>query len=107
MFGNRPTTWQAGEPAPSRTSFSIRLPGDSDEDGRFNTRDLVQIMQLGKFAAAVAATFAEGDWNRDGRFDIDDLFEALALNQYETAQAAAHELLAIPANVAADVREAN
>ncbi len=50
--------------------------GDSNRDGVFNQRDLVAVLQLGKFNTRRPATFREGDWNGDGVFDQLDLVVA-------------------------------
>ncbi len=52
------------------------LLGDSDSNGRFDTADLVAIMQAGRYRTGEAATFAEGDWSGDGLFDEQDLLLA-------------------------------
>lgn len=52
------------------------LLGDSDDNGRFDTADLVAIMQAGRYRTGEAASFAEGDWSGDGLFDEQDLLLA-------------------------------
>ena len=68
-----PTTWQADAPSPGSVLLPTRHRGDVNGDGKFTTADLVQIMQVGKFDAAVAALFEEGDLNGDGIVDINDI----------------------------------
>lgn len=55
--------------------FEQRLIGDVDNDGRFDSRDLVAVFQAGKFEDEVEAnsTFDEGDWNDDGDFNTSDI----------------------------------
>lgn len=52
------------------------LLGDSDGNGRFDTADLIAVMQAGKYRSETPAEFAEGDWNGDGLFDEQDLLVA-------------------------------
>jgi hypothetical protein len=57
--------------------------GDANFDGAFDTSDLVQVFQAGKFERNVDATWAEGDWNGDGRFSSGDLVVAFQVGRYE------------------------
>ncbi len=82
-LGNFASSWDAGTPTPGRTDLRLRSTGDANEDGRFDTSDLVHAMQAGKYESAIAATFAEGDWNRDGLFDSADLLMAAATDRFE------------------------
>jgi hypothetical protein len=52
-----------------------RVIGDSNDDGVFNTSDLVHVFQVGEYLDAVPdnSTFADGDWNLDGDFTSSDL----------------------------------
>ena len=84
-LGKLASSWTGAPPTPGRSDLSIRLTGDANEDGRFDTGDLVHAMQGGKYETAVAATFAEGDWNRDGVFDSEDLLMAAATDRFEAA----------------------
>jgi hypothetical protein len=56
-----------------------RLLGDANDDGVFNSSDLVRILQAGKYNDGVTgnSTFDDGDWNGDGEFDSTDLVLAL------------------------------
>jgi hypothetical protein len=56
--------------------------GDSNRDGLFNPRDLVQVLQFGKYNTGKPATFREGDWNGDGVFDQRDLVLASQDGRY-------------------------
>ena len=56
------------------------LPGDANGDGEFNSSDLVDTFQAGKYERGIDATWQEGDWNRDGRFDSSDLVAAFQAN---------------------------
>jgi hypothetical protein len=61
-----------------------RLIGDSNDDGLFNTADLVQIFAAGEYLDDVAgnSTFDEGDWNLDGDFTPADLILAFQAGTY-------------------------
>ena len=52
-----------------------RLLGDSNDDGIFESGDLVAVFQAGKYEDNTPnnATFDEGDWNQDGDFNSSDL----------------------------------
>lgn len=54
------------------------VPGDVDGDCVFGTRDLVLVLQAGKYETGDDATFAEGDWNGDGIFNSLDFDKAFA-----------------------------
>ncbi len=60
-------------------------PGDANRDGRFNTADLVQVLQAGEYEDDVQgnSTWEEGDWNGDREFDTADLVLALQKGLYE------------------------
>lgn len=51
--------------------------GDANLDGTFDTEDLVQIFQNGKYNTQSPAGWADGDWNCDGIFDSTDIILAL------------------------------
>ncbi len=69
--------------------IQIALPGDSNLDGRFDTQDLVQILQIGEYEDGIPgnSTWTEGDWNQDGDFDTGDFVLALQQGNYESAAA--------------------
>ena len=58
--------------------YESRLIGDSNDDGVFNSGDLVRVFQVGKYEDGIDgnANFDEGDWNQDGDFDSSDLVAA-------------------------------
>lgn len=64
--------------------YEQRLIGDSNNDGLFDSSDLVSVFQAGKFEAFQTgdATFNEGDWNFDGVFDSSDLVFAFQSGHY-------------------------
>lgn len=79
-------SWQAsavigGTPGSASTS---PIPGDSNEDGVFNSSDLILVFQAGEYEDGIAgnSTFAEGDWNQDGDFDSGDLVFAFQAGTY-------------------------
>jgi len=62
-------------------------PGDSNLDGIFDSRDLVQVFAAGLYEDAIAgnANWDTGDWNCDGDFTSADLVEAFANGSYVSA----------------------
>jgi hypothetical protein len=56
----------------------VRLPGDSNGDGTFNSQDVVTVLQSAKFRTQRRADHDEGDWNQDGVFDQRDIITLLA-----------------------------
>jgi hypothetical protein len=65
------------------SSFSKSLgaaAGDVTLDGVFDSADLVELLQKGKYDGA--AEWSEGDWNCDGRFDSSDLVWAFQNGRY-------------------------
>jgi hypothetical protein len=72
------------------TSFLVRVwpegerqPGDGNEDGQFDSADLILAFAAGKYETDEPAVWSEGDWNNDGRFDSTDLVLALSTGNYE------------------------
>ena len=55
--------------------YENRIIGDSNNDRRFDSGDLVKVFQAGQYEDGVQgnSTFDEGDWNADGDFDSGDL----------------------------------
>lgn len=62
---------------------SCHVLGDSNRDGVFDSSDLVQVFQGGRFETNQAAEFADGDWNGDGVFDTSDLVAAFQDDRFE------------------------
>ena len=60
------------------------IPGDSNEDGIFNSSDLVLVFQAGEYEDGIAgnSTFAEGDWDGDGDFTTADFVFAFRAGNY-------------------------
>lgn len=58
------------------------VPGDSNHDLQFDSRDLVAVFNAGKYDSEEFATFEEGDWNRDGFFNSADLVYAMQAGDY-------------------------
>ena len=54
-----------------------RLPGDVNDDGRFDREDITRVLQSGMYLVQEVADFDQGDWNRDRRFDAADVIFAL------------------------------
>jgi hypothetical protein len=78
--------------SPGRTSL---LPGDSNHDGRFDSQDLVLVLQADEYEDDIAgnSTFEEGDWNGDGDFTTLDIIQAFQTGLYENPAAAAPNML--------------
>lgn len=58
------------------------LAGDANRDGHFDQRDIVKVLQAGKYLTGQPATFEEGDWNGDDVFDQRDILAALQTGAY-------------------------
>lgn len=58
--------------------------GDANLDGRFDSRDLVQIFQFGLYEwdSPAPAIWESGDWNADGKFNSRDLIAAFQAGAY-------------------------
>lgn len=63
--------------------WNAAFVGDSNLDGNFDTGDLVQVLQSGKYETSEPASWTEGDWNLDGAFSTGDLVTALQTGRYE------------------------
>jgi hypothetical protein len=79
-----------GDESASGTFTVIVTPaviGDSNNDGFFNTADLVLVLQSGEYEDTIPgnSTWEEGDWNRDGDFGTGDFVYALQEGTYESA----------------------
>ena len=75
--GWRPSSEPLGSPAAND------VPGDANHDGIFDQRDLVSILQAGKYLTDQAAVLDEGDFNGDERFDPRDLVFALQWGRFQ------------------------
>ncbi|MCA9215409.1 MAG: DUF2202 domain-containing protein [Planctomycetales bacterium] len=68
------------------TAFTGRIDsiGDVNGDGRFDSSDLVLVMQAGEYEDGISgnSTFYEGDWNGDGDFDSSDIVLAFRTGNY-------------------------
>ena len=71
--------------------FENRKFGDPNNDGVFNSSDLVKVFQAAKYEDGILGntTFDEGDWNQDGEFDSGDLVLAFQIGGYVAAAKAA------------------
>ena len=58
--------------------------GDSNNDGVFNSADLVDVFSMGQYEDDIAgnSSFVEGDWNGDGEFDSSDFVTAFQNGNY-------------------------
>jgi hypothetical protein len=67
--------------------YESRPIGDVNGDGRFDSADLVLVMQYGEYEDHLGnnSSFEQGDWNGDGEFDSADLVLAFQANTYVAA----------------------
>ena len=86
---NLGSSWQASSTVGGTPGTSVvnRLPGDSNQDGIFNSSDLVTVFQRGEYEDTVLqnSTFEDGDWNGDGDFTTADLVYAFQRATYVAA----------------------
>jgi hypothetical protein len=82
VTGNMPSHWTAEPPSPGRVDIMVRVPGDANDDGRFDQLDIVMALQAGKYMTGQPADWSEGDWTGDGRFDPLDIVKALQAGAY-------------------------
>ncbi len=58
------------------------VAGDANLDGVFDSEDIIQVFQSGKYETGESATWGEGDWDDDGYFDTGDLLSAFQNGAY-------------------------
>ena len=75
-----------------------RSAGDANDDGQFDSSDMMLVLAAGKFETGQAARWEEGDWDGDGLFTFDDVLAALATGTFETGAAV------VPRNLAMAIR---
>ena len=65
--------------------YENRLVGDANDDGAFNSSDMVQVFQAGEYEDGIDgnSTFDEGDWDGDGDFTTSDMVMAFQSGLYE------------------------
>ena len=73
--------------------------GDANLDGEFNSSDLVDVFEAGKYEQDVAANWSEGDWDGDGYFGTGDLVAAFEEGGYEQGPRAAVNAVPEPASI--------
>ena len=66
---------------------SVAAAGDVNNDGVFDSSDLVDIFRVGEYEDELEdnSTFADGDWNGDGDFDSSDFVTAFRAGTYSAA----------------------
>lgn len=66
------------------TLYEARRVGDVNDDGVFDSNDIVSVFQRGHFndSALTNSSFDDGDWNQDGKFDTADLVLAFQVGDY-------------------------
>ena len=63
-------------------TFDLCVAGDSDDSGEFDQKDLIHVLQAGKYMTGQTADWGEGDWNKDSLFDQRDVTTALQRGCY-------------------------
>ena len=84
----QPSIRQGGSPGAKNGK---PIPGDSNRDGRFDSADIVHVLNLGEYDDGIPnnSTFDEGDWNDNGDFDSEDIVFAFIAGTYVFDDAAA------------------
>jgi hypothetical protein len=69
------------------TLLEHRVTGDSNNDGVFDSSDLVAVLAQGQYEDGMYrnSTFDSGDWNRDREFDTKDIVFAFQAGTYAQA----------------------
>ena len=77
--------WQTETHAQGTVEILNTSVGDSNLDGEFNSKDLVEIFAANEYEddAPLNSTWSEGDWNGDGDFNTSDLVYAFNVGGYE------------------------
>ncbi len=73
--------------------------GDGNLDGEFNTTDLVDVFQAGKYEQDVDAGWEEGDWSGDLRFNTTDLVNAFQDGGFELGPRMGAEVVPEPSSI--------
>ncbi len=68
--------------------------GDANVDGEFNTKDLVDVLTIGKYETGAFAVWSEGDWDADGKFGTSDFVAALIDGGYDLGER--NDVTAVP-----------
>ena len=71
------TSWIAAAPSPGGFQPLARIPGDANQDGRFDRSDLLLALEVGTYMTGMPASWSAGDWTGDGLFDQRDVVFAL------------------------------
>ena len=56
-FGDLSRSWTSSAPSPGTVQIVARRPGDADLDGDFDQRDIVSVLQAGKYLTGEPATW--------------------------------------------------
>lgn len=73
--------------------------GDANLDTQFDQRDIVQVLQSGKYLTGDQADWNDGDWNGDGVFDQQDIVAALQTGNYFRSSHAAQTVDVVLAGI--------
>jgi autotransporter-associated beta strand protein len=72
---------------PDRVSIDLfqARPGDANGDGQFESSDLIQVSQEGRYESRQPADWTQGDWNGDAEFNSADIVAAFQDGGYQQA----------------------
>lgn len=81
---NHVDQWAASSVVHGTPGRPRRLVGDSNNDGVFDSADLVLVFAAGEYEDSLLqnSTWEEGDWNEDGEFDTADIVLAFQQSHY-------------------------
>jgi hypothetical protein len=89
-YGNDASSWTGRKASPGLVEFQPPVAGDANEDGQFDQRDVVLVLQGGKYLTGLRASWREGDFNADAVFDQEDIVAALQSGSYLQNSSAAY-----------------
>ena len=93
--------WQTETHAQGEVEILNTYVGDSNLDGEFNSKDLVEIFSANEYEddTPLNSTWSEGDWNGDGDFNTSDLVYAFNVGGYVRRSVPAVAIVPEPAGL--------
>lgn len=81
---NHPENWRPSIPDGTPGRPRVERAGDTNRDGRFDSSDLLMMMQAGQYEDDVVgnSNWERGDFNGDGEFDTQDIILAFVEGWY-------------------------